>query len=240
MTIRHDQEHALGDLTRLVRERRGHSTYLERAPVASQQSVGAIERAASLETVSRGATPASQIIPASRGLQGTLGGLSRAISSSHQDELHSRHSRTRDTRAKLCVGWSEKIWLRKSEISDKHVCGCSDGRTRHSTVQETTTSTLGLISWMSFGEPRSKLKPGSPRSAPGLPRSRPPSWTCESGRGTQSTSKGGASCASTAVCGHSRRRYRYEGHRRRTTARADSKTPCDRGSGTKVQAHAGL
>ena len=23
--------------------------------------------------------------------------------------------------------WSEKIWLGKSEISDEHLCGCSDG-----------------------------------------------------------------------------------------------------------------
>ena len=41
VTIRHDQEHALGAPTRLVRERRGPSTYLELAPVASHHSVGA-------------------------------------------------------------------------------------------------------------------------------------------------------------------------------------------------------
>ena len=132
VTIRHDQEHALGDLTRLVRERRGHSTYLERAPVASQQSVGAIERAASLETVSRGATPASQIIPASvacKALWVVCHALFRqairtnSIQDTQEQEILGRN----------CVGWSEKIWLRKSEISDKHLC--SDGRTKHSTVQ---------------------------------------------------------------------------------------------------------
>ena len=31
VTLRHDQEHALGALARLITERRGHSTYLELA-----------------------------------------------------------------------------------------------------------------------------------------------------------------------------------------------------------------
>ena len=35
VTTRHDQEYVLGALTRLVRERRGQTTYLELAPVAS-------------------------------------------------------------------------------------------------------------------------------------------------------------------------------------------------------------
>ena len=45
VTTRHDQEYVLEALTQLVRERRGHSTYLELAPAASHESGRAIERA---------------------------------------------------------------------------------------------------------------------------------------------------------------------------------------------------
>ena len=36
---------------------------------------------------------------------------------------------------KLGTPWSKKIWLGRSEISDEHLCGCSDGVTRHRKVR---------------------------------------------------------------------------------------------------------
>jgi hypothetical protein len=43
--IRHDQDHSLVAMARTLQERRNHETHLELAPVASHQSMGAIERA---------------------------------------------------------------------------------------------------------------------------------------------------------------------------------------------------
>ena len=64
MTIRHEQEHALGALTRLVREIRGHSRYFELAPApirwSDRESKSRSSQPVSrCETVSREATPVS-------------------------------------------------------------------------------------------------------------------------------------------------------------------------------------
>ena len=105
-----------------------------------------------------------------------MGGVSPAISSSYQDELHLRHSRTRDTVLrgnelgqsarvrdkadtddKLGTPWSEKIWLGKSEVSDEHstpvvaVTAYPDTERRGDNHQQRAGD---LISWMSFGEQR--------------------------------------------------------------------------------------
>ena len=127
-----------------------------------------------------------------------------------------RHSRTVDNRANLCASrkrsrsehtatgdktdklgtpWSEKIRLGKSEISDEHVCGCSDGVTRHRSVRSQPLAARWRPDLL--GEPRvapRELKLGSRRSALGLPHTscaiRP--METASLAGEQSTSTGGA------------------------------------------------
>ena len=130
VTIRHDHEHAL---TQLVRERCGHSTYVELAPAARHQSVGAIERAnQDVANQSR----ALKLSPEER--------LQRAIRTDHPCILWLvRHSGCvkrcsgesvcfaesvwagargdTDKADQLGTPWSEKIWQGKYETSDEHL-----------------------------------------------------------------------------------------------------------------------
>ena len=118
--------------------------------------------------------------------------MSPAISSSYQDELHLRHSRTRDTVLrwkrigpkrtgsgikrthdyKLGTLWSEKIWLGKSEVSDEHSTPevAVTRVSRHRTERRQPPAARWRLDLLDeLRRTAWDLKRGSRRSAPGLP-----------------------------------------------------------------------
>ena len=232
MTIRHNQEHAHGALTRSVGET---WTYLELAPVASHQSVEDVERAnqevpnqsGTLKTVCRGATRNHPCVPWHSGWSGARYRIKpsgrapfETLKSSGEIvcfavTIWARAHGGRDRADKFGTPWSEKIWLGKSEITDEHLC-CNDGVTRHRTARRQPPATRWSLDFLD------KLRENTVGTDTWIPKISPSTTPhfvrtsaygeCESNRRTQSMSTGGAPCASTAVCGHGRGRHGYEGH----------------------------
>ena len=86
------------------------------------------------------------------------------------ETIWAREHGDRDKTDKLGTPWSEKIWLGDSEISDEHLCGCSDGVSRHRTVRREPPAARWRLDLLDeLRETPWELKPGSRRSAPGQP-----------------------------------------------------------------------